>query len=109
MKRIPRYDNHIGSELTKYGNYAYDKLWRENGCPANIVLGEPNLDCFGAEQKVRYGHPGSRSTDNIHLRGKFGKADWTDSVIKTFKLAFTFLQQTNLKHYKKRYGIDLSL
>ena len=84
-----------------------DKIWRENGCPANIVLGEPNLDCFGAERKVRYGHPGSRSTDNIHLRGKFGKADWTDSVIKTFKLAFTFLQQINLKHYKKRYGTDL--
>ena len=38
MKRIPRYDNHIRSELTKYGNYAYDKLWRENGCPANIVI-----------------------------------------------------------------------
>ena len=91
MKRIPRYDNHVRSELTKYGNYIYDKLWREKGCPDNIVLGESNLDCFGDLRDLRYGRRDSQVCDYIHLRGKLGEAHWTGAVLKVFKLAFPFL------------------
>ena len=92
MKRTPRYDNHIRSELTKYVNFVYEKLWVERGCPANIVIGESNMECFGNLRELRYGHPGSQVCDNLHLRGKLGEAHWTNAVVKVFKLAFPFLQ-----------------
>ena len=64
MKRIQRYDNNIRSELTKYGNFVYEKLWTERGCPANIVIGEHNLECFGNLRELRYGKPGTQVCDN---------------------------------------------
>ena len=92
MKRIPRHDDKIRSQLTKYGNSVYDQIWEELGSPSSIVIGEPNLDCYGDLKDLRYGVSGSQVCDNIHLRGKLGPAHLTNSIIKTFKLAFPFLQ-----------------
>lgn len=47
MKRIPRYGNEIRAELTKYGNFVYHKLFEQYGSPANIILGDPKLECYG--------------------------------------------------------------
>lgn len=94
MKRVPRYDNSVRADLTKYGNFINEKLWIENGCPSNIVIGETNLECFGKLRDLRYGDSNLQVCDNIHLRGTLGESHFTNAIVHVFKLAFPFLQST---------------
>ena len=104
MERLPRYDNTIRTELTKYGNFIYQKLWEEKGCPANIVIGNLNFECYGKLKDLRYGESSSQVCDNIHLRGKLGELHFTNAVLRVFKLAFPFLQSLNIRAETKSEG-----
>ena len=95
MKRLPSYDNNIRADLTKYGNFIYEKLWIENGCPNNILIGDNNFECFGNLRDLRYGDKNSQVCDNIHLRGILGETHFTNAVVCVFKLAFPLLQSNN--------------
>ena len=102
MKRIPRYDSDIRVDLTKYGNFVYEKLWEEKGCPTNLVIGEHNLECYGKLRELRYGGNATQVSDNIHLRGKLGEAHFTSAVLRVFKLAFPFLQAYDRQILKEK-------
>ena len=98
MKRTPRYDPHsvdpygIKTKLSKYGNTLYDQMWEQMGCPSNIVIGENTVECFGQLKDKRYGVTQSPTYDGIHQIGELGKAHYTGSVLKMFKISFPHLQ-----------------
>ena len=47
LKRIYRCDNQIRESLSQFANSVYDDLWRSNGSPDDIVIGDQKLQCEG--------------------------------------------------------------
>ena len=87
FERIPRHDadqHGLKSELSKYGNQAYHKLWSKSIFKDKIVIGEHNLDFTGNLKEKIYG---VHNFDGIHMRGPLGFKFYTRSVLNIISKA----------------------
>ena len=59
----------------------------QNGCPADILIVDQNLDCQGPLREKRFGNPGQtgydgKSCDMIHMRGRLAAQHYTNSFVR---------------------------
>ena len=91
LKRIFRCDNKIKESLSQFANSVYDDIWRQKGCPRNIVIADQKLQCEGSLRVLRYGNEYHRNFDGVHLRGDLATQHYTKSIIGVFTDVFPHL------------------
>ena len=86
MKRTPRVDNRLKSQLSEYADSIYQQLWIEYGCSPQIIIGDHFIfNCRGENQNKLFGQLNTSNYDGVHFRTNFGKQQYTRSVLLTFK------------------------
>ena len=83
LNLLPRLDSVIRSELSRRANQDMARLWEENGRLDNIVLESLNLQVgLAREREEVFGRKLGTKGFGIHLRGKFGKQEFTYRAVK---------------------------
>ena len=85
MEHQPRFDNQLNSKLAHLANTTLKQIVGKLG--PQIVIGEHNLASYGIGKTYsnRYHDERSGSHDGIHLFGKTGIKDYTDSLKSIFQ------------------------
>ena len=84
LKLIPRYDDELKSELSKMFNIKLDDLWRSCSLKTKLVIGTHSIECNGATRESMYRSSNPQKYDGIHLYGKFGEKNLTQTVFYAF-------------------------
>ena len=90
MEHPPRFDDIIKSELAKTANNTLRRLQSISPFKNRIVIGSHSLECLGAGSDIhldRYQDQYSKRYDGVHLYGRTGVRDYTNSVDSILLLA----------------------
>lgn len=86
VKRLPRLDSSIKSQLSTFANTCYDQLWAKRGCPENISIVQiEGLDSTAYLRNIVYGNKNKESYDALHLRGPHGARHLTYRAVQAVK------------------------
>ena len=71
----------IKYNLSEFGNRTLVDLWLTKGCPTNIQIVKPALECKGEVMVSRFGSPSQKGYDGIQMRGRLAVQHYRRSVI----------------------------
>ena len=97
MEHTQRYDNpdqdpsSLKPDLAKLANVTFGQLWLSSPLKHKIFVGRYSLESSGAgpAHLARYEDSRTGRYDGVHLLGKNGCQDYTNSVISILMLALT--------------------
>ena len=89
MEHHPRFDSPVNSKLAGLANTTLSQLWVISPLKDKIIIGRHSLESYGtgATHLARYQDYNTGRYDGVHLYGRTGCRDYTDSVKTILRLA----------------------
>ena len=111
MEHPPRFDGKLKSDLTKLANATLDQLWVLSPLKGRITIGRHKLESPGVGTTLhlaRYKDHTTGRYDAVHLYGKSGVRDYTDSVKSILLIALSDEQEAQPMPSTNTYEDHLS-